>query len=152
MATFEVRVTTDLLNKQLNTVGDHLLEGTYLEEEREVDRAQLQLPAMRGTPAHMAKTGCHHMVHTSAGDMVYYRKDGTGSTSVAKVNFHLKLQGKVHTAVDLYKLKPGKVDEWLLDVPRQVVPIECIFAACIWSPATAGTVCILPPPVVGFKP
>ena len=152
MATFEVRVTTDLLNKQLNTVGDHLLEGTYLEEEREVDWAQLQLPAMRGTPAHMAKTGCHHMVHTSAGDMVYYRKDGTGSTSVAKVKSHLKLQGKVHTAVDLYKLKPGKVDEWLLDVPRQVVPIECIIAACIWSPATAGTVCILPPPVVGFKP
>ena len=72
MATFEVRVTTDLLNKQLNPVGDHLLEGTYLDEEREVDWAQLQLPAMRGTPAHMAETGCHHMVHTSAGDMVYY--------------------------------------------------------------------------------
>ena len=102
MTTVEVRVTTDLLNKQLNTVGGHLLEGIYLEEERGADWAQLQLPAMRGTPAHMATTGCHRMLHTSAGDMVYYRKDGTESTSVAKVEFHLKLQGKVHTAVDLY--------------------------------------------------
>lgn len=71
---------------------------------------------------------------------------GTGREKASSDHF----KGGASEILSLYPVLRHFVVNIIL--PLQAAGDHMVLQIGIWSPATAGTVCILPPPVVGFKP
>ena len=149
---FEKSISFSLLNEQLRMMEDEstFLSGTYAVGNK--DAPNDLPPPFAGKRVRVARQATHEMKTTCVGDAVFFRS-GLGQ-DVGVVRGHFVVDppiggAKGHlVALDLYALVGEEV--YRACGSTELIGIEAVISAAIWSRKANGDLVVLKPPVLEY--
>ena len=143
LSVWEKSVTSQLLNQQLETMGDQdvFVTGAKITGKQVDATDALRHQFAAGTITAAAHASCNG-VHSSRGDMVYVST--SEGVHVARVRCHIKAGLDFFTMTDAFERR-GMV--WVPNDRQLVTPLRDILGAAIWRQQALGFEVIEPPAV-----